>query len=165
MGMSDATWRRHANPWSAWTRFTVLPLLALAIWSRVWLGWLCLVPVTLVLVWVWINPRAFPPPADFGAWASRGVLGERIFLDRKNRSINPAHLTAARALTWASAIGAVLYLAGLVILDFGITFAGIVLTAGAKMWFVDRMVWIHVNETEIPLGTAMPEPIWETKAT
>ncbi|WNN88973.1 DUF6653 family protein [Gloeocapsopsis dulcis] len=24
--MSDDTWAHHANPWSVWTRFTVLPL-------------------------------------------------------------------------------------------------------------------------------------------
>lgn len=163
MRMDDAAWRRHANPWSAWTRFSVLPLFAVAVWSRVWLGWWCLVPVALVLGWVWINPRAFPLPSDFGTWASRGVLGERIFLDRANRTIDPAHLAAARALTWATAIGAAIYIIGLAILDYGLTFAGIILSAGAKMWFVDRMVWIHVDETAIPLGTTMPEPIWESK--
>nr|WP_238997445.1 DUF6653 family protein [Mycolicibacterium sp. CBMA 361] len=36
--MTDAAWRRHANPWSVWTRFAAIPLMMLAIWSRVW-GW------------------------------------------------------------------------------------------------------------------------------
>jgi len=36
MGMDDATWKRHANPWSGWSRITILPLLCLAIMSRVW---------------------------------------------------------------------------------------------------------------------------------
>jgi hypothetical protein len=39
MSMDDRVWRRHANPWSGWTRVTALPLLVLAIWSRVWIGW------------------------------------------------------------------------------------------------------------------------------
>ena len=39
MGMSDAVWARHANLWSVYTRFTVLPLLVMAIWSRAWIGW------------------------------------------------------------------------------------------------------------------------------
>lgn len=27
MTMDDATWERHANPWSVWTRMATLPLL------------------------------------------------------------------------------------------------------------------------------------------
>jgi len=41
MGMDDAAWKRHANPWSVYTRFTCLPFIVLALWSRVWLGWWC----------------------------------------------------------------------------------------------------------------------------
>ncbi len=37
--MTDAVWQRHTNPWSVWTRYASLPLLIVAIWSRVWLGW------------------------------------------------------------------------------------------------------------------------------
>lgn len=33
--MSDDTWKKHANPWSVWTRFTALPALVVAVWSRV----------------------------------------------------------------------------------------------------------------------------------
>jgi hypothetical protein len=38
-GMTEDAWKRHANPWSVWTRFAAIPLMILAIWSRVWLGW------------------------------------------------------------------------------------------------------------------------------
>ena len=45
--MDDKTWERHVNPWSVWTRMMILPVLALVIWSRVWLGWYRLhVPLT-----------------------------------------------------------------------------------------------------------------------
>ena len=50
--MSDEAWKRHANPWSVWTRFAAIPLMILAIWSRLWLGWWCLVPITAVIVWL-----------------------------------------------------------------------------------------------------------------
>jgi len=38
-GLQGDHWMRHADPWSVWTRFLALPLLALAAWSRVWIGW------------------------------------------------------------------------------------------------------------------------------
>lgn len=163
MGMNDATWLRHANPWSAWTRFSALPLLVLAIWSRVWLGWWCLLPIALAVAWIWINPRAFSAPSDFGAWASRAVLGERIFLARDRFEIARQHITVAHMLTLVSALGAIILIWGLVVLDLGLTVAGLVLVIGGKTWFCDRMVWIHTEETKIPLGAAMPEPIWERK--
>ena len=61
--LSDETWRRHANPWSVWTRYAAFPLLVLAVWSYHAIGWWTLLPVALVIGWLIINPRAFPPPA------------------------------------------------------------------------------------------------------
>ncbi len=54
-GLRGDTWLRHANPVSVWTRFAVLPLLALSIWSRDWIGWWSLVPVVLTLVFMVVN--------------------------------------------------------------------------------------------------------------
>lgn len=51
MGMTDETWARHANPWSVYTRFSILPLFALAVWSRAWIGWGALIAVTAVVFW------------------------------------------------------------------------------------------------------------------
>jgi hypothetical protein len=31
MGMDDATWAKHTNPWSGWTRMSILPLFSFAI--------------------------------------------------------------------------------------------------------------------------------------
>jgi hypothetical protein len=45
-GLQDDGWLRHANPVSVWTRFAVLPLLAISIWSRDWIGWWSLIPIT-----------------------------------------------------------------------------------------------------------------------
>jgi len=44
--MDEETWLRHANPWSVWTRLTALPLLVAAFWSREWVGWWAIIPVT-----------------------------------------------------------------------------------------------------------------------
>ena len=142
MGMSDAVWARHANPWSCYTRISILPLLALAIWSRVWIGGWAWAAVAVVLVWTWINPRAFPPPASLDNWASRGVLGERVFLNRREE-VRAHHRTWAAILSMGSLPGAVAMAWGLWQLDGVLTVCGMVLCMGPKVWFVDRMVWLY----------------------
>ena len=49
--MYERTWQRHANPWSVWTRVPIGPLLVLAIYARLWIGWWCLLPVALLVLW------------------------------------------------------------------------------------------------------------------
>lgn len=139
--MDDAAWRRHANPLSVWTRFSVLPLICLAVWSRAWLGWAAIVPIAAALAWVWINPRLFGEPDRFDRWPSKGVLGERIFI--AHRADLPVHQRqAAQWLAWASLPGLFVLSMGLVFLWWeGVVF-GCALAMLPKIWFVDRMVWI-----------------------
>ena len=143
MSMDDDAWARHANPWSVWTRFSCLPLICLAVWSRVWIGWWAVLAVALAVFWTWLNPRLFSPPRSTDSWASRGALGERLFLNRKQVAIPPHHERAALLLAWASATGLPPLIYGLWALDFWATVAGVVLTVGPKFWFVDRMVWLQ----------------------
>ncbi|WP_299045938.1 DUF6653 family protein [uncultured Tateyamaria sp.] len=158
MGMQDTDWRRHANPLSVWTRFTCLPLLVLAIYARQWIGWWALPLVLLAAVWTWVNPRAFRPPEDFGSWASRGTLGERIFLARAEYDVAPHHIRAAHVLTALSAMGALPLIYGLIVLNPWATVLGLIATILPKVWFVDRMVWIHADVTQSTPGTALPDP-------
>lgn len=140
--MSDAAWERHANPWSGYTRFFILPLLVLAIWARVWIGAWCLLPVGLVLLWTWLNPRAFPPPAHTEAWMTRAVLGERVWLAADTVPI-PAHQRrAARCLTLLPLLGFPAMVWGLVVLDPWAAALGTALVVIAKLWFLDRMAWL-----------------------
>lgn len=148
MSMDDETWSRHANPWSVYSRFSVLPLLTLAIWSRVWLGWGALVPVALVLAWTWYNPRAFAHPASTGSWAARGTFGERVFLNRHALPVPGHHVRWARGLALASAAGLVPWIIGVWRLDLSATLLGLTLMIGGKVWFVDRMVWLYQDMRE-----------------
>lgn len=143
MSMDDTVWMRHANPWSVFTRFSCLPLIVLAIWSRAWIGWWSLIPIAAALIWTWLNPRLFPKPKNFDHWASRGVLGERIFLARNVTPITAEHKTMAYILTVASVAGAIILIYGVVMLDFWATAAGLLGTILPKLWFVDRMVWLY----------------------
>lgn len=149
MAMSDATWARHANPLSVYTRIPILALLALAIYARAWIGWWCLLPLAVLVAWTFINPRAFPPPADLSAWASRAVMGERLYLSRADRPIPRAHAVAGRILGIASGIGVLVMAYGLVVLDPWASVAGVILASGAKLWFVDRMAFLY-DEMEGP---------------
>lgn len=142
MGMDDATWARHANPWSGWTRTTILPMLSLAIWSRVWLEWGALWPILGVMIWTWANPRLFGPPANESAWMTKGVLGERVWLARVTTPIPTHHARVSWILNVAAGFGVVVLAYGLWQLELGWTIAGLVTTMGAKLWFLDRMVWL-----------------------
>ena len=143
MGMDDDAWARHANPWSVYTRFTCLPLIALAVWSRAWIGWWCLAPLALALLWTWANPRVFNPPASTDNWASQGVMGERLFLNRRAEPVPQHHVRMAYWLTGVSALGMGMLIYGLAALDASATLGGMAVTVGGKAWFVDRMVWLY----------------------
>ena len=141
--MTDDVWARHANPWSVWTRFLCLPLLALAIWARVWIGVYAWVPILLLLFWIWLNPRAFPPPKTTNHWASKAVLGERIWLAHPKEELPPHHQTAIAVINTVTMAGFLLCLYGLYALEFWATLTGLLVTIIGKSWFLDRMVWLH----------------------
>ncbi|KZN14734.1 DUF6653 family protein [Marinomonas sp. TW1] len=143
MSMDEQSWSRHANPWSVYSRFSIMPMLSLAIWSREWVGYHCLVFILLCVLWVWLNPRLFSPPKDHNNWASKGTFGERLYLDRANQSLPAHHLVMAKALQWGSAIGLVFFIYGLWVLDIWVVILGNVWVMVFKAWFVDRMVWLY----------------------
>ena len=143
-GLDGDNWMRHANPVSVWTRFAVLPLLAVSIWSRDWIGWWSLVPIALSVVFTMVNPLLFAVPASTRNWASKGVFGERIWADRNTVEIPAQFTSRVPNVTYAfQAAGLVLLGYGLVVLGLpGLLHvaAGITIVQGAKAWFIDRMV-------------------------
>lgn len=140
-GLTGENWMRHANPISVWTRFTVLSLLALSIWSRDWIGWYCLIPLALSLLWMLLNPLLFPKPRSTRNWASKGVFGERIYADRKAVEIPDQFKSPVPNIANAYAtIGIILLAYGLVVLELLPVLAGLVIAHGGKIWYIDRMV-------------------------
>ena len=140
--MDDATWARHANPWSVWTRVATMPLLVLAIWSRVWIGWWSQSLVAGLLLWLWFNPRAFPPPLSTDTWASKAVLGERVWLNRREVPVPDHHRLMPNILSALAAVGMVPLTWGLIRLEIWPTLLGLAVVMLCKLWFVDRMVWL-----------------------
>jgi len=145
-GLEGDGWMRHANKWSVWTRFSVVSLFALAIWSRDWIGLWCLVPVALAAVWMFTNPLFFRAPDSTRNWASRAVLGERIWVDRKSADIPAAFRSPATAniANGLSALGLGFLAYGLIDLDLVATVAGILIVHIGKAWYMDRMVLMYL---------------------
>ena len=136
------SWLKHANPWSIWTRFATLPFLILAIWSRVWLGWYCLIPITILIVWLVVNPILFKKPKSLDNWGSKSVLGEKYWSERKSRPVPTHHNTPIVILTILQTIGGIVLIIGLWKLEISFTIIGTIIIYLAKMWFLDRMVWV-----------------------
>lgn len=142
MAMNDAVWLRHANPLSGWTRLATGPVLFWAIWSHRWIGWFAIIPVAILAVWIWFNPRIFAKPKRADAWMTKGVLGERVWLNRAHAPIPPGFVRAAWLLNTAAGLGVAFAVAGFVIGDFWLAFLAWHFAMAMKLWFVDRMVWL-----------------------
>ncbi len=136
-------WLKHANPISVWTRFFTLPFLVLAIWSRVWIGWYCLIFVTILIIWLIFNPTLFKKPKKFNNWASKSVLGERYWSERKKNEVPQHHYIPVLILTILQTISGVILIIGLWKLEINLTIIGTIMVYLTKMWFLDRMVWVY----------------------
>ena len=141
-GLNDKTWMRHANPWSVYTRFLIPPLLAAAIFSRIWLEWYALIPVAFVLLWTFVNPVFFRPPASTKYWASKSVFGERIWIERRTTPIPKIHRILPIWLNIFSALSIPFLAYGLWYLDPWVTVSSVAIMVLGKAWFLDRMVWL-----------------------
>lgn len=134
-GMTDEAWKRHANPWSVWTRFAAIPVLELAVWSRVWIGWWSLAGVAAVLVWLfWLNVRLFGPVEPVG-WVARGIYGEQLHVEG---SMLTAHRVVLRLLIAVGIAGFGFIAWGLVALDLWPLVFGTVVLVLAQLWRIDR---------------------------
>ena len=150
--LSDRVWRRHANPWSVWTRLPILFLTSATLWYREVLGISQWVLLAVLAGWTWINPRVFPEPARFDSWASRSTLGERTWLDRRHHPIPRHHQAVIRMLIVVTAAGFVCLAIGLWRLEALPSVSGLLACYMGKLWFLDRMVWLQ-RETANPTNT------------
>lgn len=149
--MDEEAWERHANPWSVWTRVATWPFVMFVLWSFHWWGAWSLLPLAVLIGWLWLNPRAFPPPASTKSWASRAVMGERVYLRDAEHPIPLDHRNAAILLGTGSATGALVMVAGLLTREPAAFLAGGVATLLCKLWLVDRMVWLYEDMSkEVP---------------
>lgn len=148
--LDDGTWLKHANPWSVWTRNTALPVLVIAFWSRVWLGWWALIPIAIALIWTYINPRIFPKAKSTDNWASKGVLGERIWANRDKIEVPEHHKRVPTILNLIGGIGGIFVIWSVYFLEIWPLLVGAALVYCGKLWYLDRMVWLYEDMKHVP---------------
>jgi hypothetical protein len=95
--MRRAIFARHANPWSAWSRWASTPLVLLPVWTR------RRSHALMTALWFALNPVVFPRISDERSWATRAMLGEELWISRRPRD-------AAAALTAVTSLVAVVAL-------------------------------------------------------
>lgn len=142
--LTDENWMKHANPVSVWTRYSALPIIVIAFWSRCWIGWWCLLPGILSILWIFLNPLVFKKPASTRNWASKAVLGERVYVNRDQVKI-PAHhnVPLYGILNAISSIGMALAIWAIVVYSIWGAVLGVALAYIGKSWYLDRMVWLY----------------------
>jgi len=102
------------------------------------------------VLWMWLNPRVFAAPHSTDHWASRGVLGERVWLNRRTVPVPQQHRTAPHILNAITGLGGVLVIWGLIGLAVWPTLLGAVLICCGKLWFLDRMAWLFQDMQDTP---------------
>jgi hypothetical protein len=148
--LSDENWMKHANPWSVWTRYSVLPVIVLAFWSRIWIESWFLLPVVISIGWMFFNPVFFKKPKSTKNWASKAVLGERVYLNRDKVNIPHRHKLVPKMLNAISSVGMVLAIFGIAKLSIWFSILGVSLAYLGKSWFLDRMVWLYEDMKDLP---------------
>lgn len=142
--LTQDNWMKHANPWSVWTRYSVLPIIIFAFWSRIWIGWWCVIPGVVSLVWMFFNPVFFSKPTSTKNWASKSVLGERVYLNRDKVEIPEHHKSPIQnILNSISSVGMVLSIWAIVEYSLWGAIVGTSLAYLGKSWYLDRMVWLY----------------------
>lgn len=144
--MDDLSWRRHANPWSVWTRLAAVPLSVAAGWSRVWIGWWFLLPLALVVAWLFLNTRVFAAVPDDG-WAARGIYGEHLWLERPD-VMPPEHRVVLRMLVFVGLAGGAIMIYGVVALSLWPAWLGVVILLMGQLWRIDRMGLLYGEARE-----------------
>ena len=145
MAMDDETWARHANPWSVWTRLAAIPAFALAVYARVWIGWWCLIPIGLIVIFLWLNTRIFAKATTDERWETRAIRGEQLWLARKENPIPEHHNTATFWIVFGSCVAIVPLAVGLVMLDPWAVALGVAGMFFGQLWFLDRLAWLYAE--------------------
>ena len=121
-------WKKHANPWSGWTRVIAFLLFPVPIWYHSWIG------LGIVLFFFAINPFLFAEPKSTDNWMSKSILGEEMWT--KNGLFQRDFPTVLNILNGLSFFLMVYSAFNQLIF---VTIFSTILSSVFKLWFLDRM--------------------------
>jgi hypothetical protein len=90
----------------------------------------------------------FPPPRSMDHWASKAVLGETFWANRKDVPVPRRHRVAPNVLIAINTVGLPFIAWGLVVLDVWIALFGLAVHMAGKTWFLDRMALLYADMAE-----------------
>ncbi|ELZ26147.1 hypothetical protein C474_20641 [Halogeometricum pallidum JCM 14848] len=143
--LEETFWARHANPWSAGTRFLALPALMTAVYRRDRRLLLATLAFTLV------NPVVFPAPERTDSYLSRIVLAEREWLSEGNGTMGTDY---PNVLNLCNAVATLYALVSAVRRDRFGTVLGTLCAMEFKLRWVDAVVRETGVTGEGPTGPA-----------
>jgi hypothetical protein len=148
--LTEENWMKHANPRCVITRYASLPIIILAFWSRVWIGWWSIIPIIMALAWMIFNPLLFKNAASTNNWASKSVMGELVLQNMDKIAIPEPHKKLSGILKNLFVLGLILSIVAMGSLDVWLAVFGISLVYVSRSWFMDRMVWLYEDMKHIP---------------
>ena len=93
---------------------------------------------------MFLNPVFFSRPRSTKNWASKSVLGERVYLNRDRIEIPATHQTPLYSiLNIISSIGMILAIWAIIYYSVWGAVFGTALAYIGKSWYLDRMVWLY----------------------
>jgi len=95
----------------------------------------------IVAVWLWLNPRVFPPVEPV-SWAAKGIYGERMWVHEADKVPERDRLQL-RGLAVPGLSGAALLVWGLYTLKLWPTIAGAAVIVAGQLWRIDRLGRIY----------------------
>ena len=146
--LDDTNWLKHSNPWSVYSRYTVLPILIIAIWSREWIGYYSFIFILGWILWAYYNPVFFWKPQSTKNWASRAVFWERVYLNNSKIPIQKHHLDMLKIINMIMFIWLPFLIYWLWNFLLWQTLLWTLIVIIWKTWFLDRMVWIYLDMKE-----------------
>lgn len=93
---------------------------------------------------MFLNPIFFKKPKSTKNWASKAVLGERVYLNRDKIDIPNIHKTPLlKILNIVSSIGMGLVIWAIIQYSIWGAVLGVAMAYLGKSWYLDRMVWLY----------------------